>query len=78
MAELIWRCSSLFSNNKQSHHDVTAVLKDYQCVSQRHDFFQTFHYFSMFHFRLPKGKKDEIWFLLITLTMLRRKYVKSR
>ena len=60
MADLIWRCSSTFSNNKQSHHDATAIVKVYPCVSQLHKLanFITFHYFSIFAFiALPRQKK---------------------
>ena len=70
---------SSFSNNKRSHHDVTAIVKDYHCVSQLHGFFQTFQYFSVSCFMATvRGKKDKIWVLIITSKMLRHKYVKSR
>ena len=48
MEDLKWRYSSTFSNNKQSHHDAIATVKDYPCVSQLHNIFQTFYYFSIF------------------------------
>ena len=66
MADLTWRCSSTFSSNKQSYHDASAVVKDYPCVSQLHNFFQTFHYFRIFRFVATPRQKNEIWILLIT------------
>ena len=67
MADLIWRCSSTFPNNKQSHHDATAIVKDYPCVSQLHKFFKRFTILAFSPSLLFLGKKnDEIWILLIT------------
>ena len=42
MADLIWRCSSTFSNNKQSYHDANAIVKDYPSISQLYKFFKHF------------------------------------
>ena len=74
MADLIWRWF-----NKQSHHDVSAIVKDYPCVSQLHNF-KHFTILAFFASWLLLGKKKEIWILLITHNkqMLRQKYVKSR
>ena len=66
MADLIWCCSSTFSNNKKSHHDSSGIVKDYPCVSQLRNFFQTFHYFSIFRCMATPRQKNEIWILLIT------------
>ena len=32
----------MFSNNKQSHHDASAIVKDYPNVSQLDKFFKNF------------------------------------
>ena len=69
---------SSFSNNKRSHHDVTAIVKDYHCVSQNHGFFRHFSILAFLALWLLLGEKDKIWVLLITLKMLRHKSVKSR
>ena len=67
MADLIWRCSSTFSNNKQSHHDATAIVKDYPSISQLYKFFKHFTILAFSaSWLLLRKKNDEIWILLIT------------
>ena len=60
MADLTWRCSSSFSNNNQSHHDVITIVKDYQCASQLHDFFRHFSILAFLDLWLNEGENGEL------------------
>ena len=53
---------------KKSHHGVTAIVKDYHCVSQLHDLFRHFAISAFLSLWLLLGKiwKDKMWVLLIT------------
>ena len=76
MADLIWRCSSTLLNNKQSHHEATAIVKAYRCVGQLHMSFKHFTILAFSASWLLLGKKnDKIWILLITHNQ--QCYVKS-